>query len=122
MIETGESKKDYDLETRTSKFGGEVILFCRKIPQDTITRPLISQLIRSATSVGANYMEANAASSKKDFKNKIHICKKEAQESKYWLHMISITCPECTKDARILWKETQELTLIFGKIISTLRG
>jgi four helix bundle protein len=67
-------------------------------------------------------MEANAASSKKDFKNKIHICKKEAQESKYWLHMISIACSECTKDARMLWKETQELTLIFGKIISTLRG
>ena len=48
--------------------------------------------------------------------------KKEAQESKYWLHMISIACPECKKDARMLWKETQEITLIFGKIISTLRG
>ncbi|NTW27543.1 MAG: four helix bundle protein [Candidatus Moranbacteria bacterium] len=120
MIETKENK--YDLESRTSKFGSEVILFCRKIPQDTITKPLISQIIRSATSIGANYMEANAASSKKDFKNKIHICKKESQESKYWLHMVSVAHPEATDDARRLWKEVQELTLIFGKIISTLKN
>ena len=122
MTETKENKNNYDLEERTSKFGGDIILFCRKINQDTITRSLISQLVRSATSVGANYMEANGASSRKDFKNKIHICKKEAQESKHWLHMISIACPENTEDARILWKEIQELTLIFGKIISTLRN
>ncbi|MEF3691606.1 MAG: four helix bundle protein, partial [Candidatus Moraniibacteriota bacterium] len=90
MNETKENKISYDLEERTAKLGGDIILFCRKIPQDTITKPLISQLIRSSTSIGANYMEANGASSKKDFKNKIHICKKEAQESKYWLHMISV--------------------------------
>ena len=120
MIETNKNK--YNLEERTSNFGGEVILFCRKLSQDTITKPLISQLVRSATSVGANYMEANAASSKKDFKNKIHICKKESQESKHWLHMISIACPERAVDSRKLWKECQELTLIFGKIISSLRN
>jgi four helix bundle protein len=119
MIETKEN--EYNLEKRTSKFGEGVIKFCRKIEQDTITKPLISQLIRSATSVGANYMEANGASSKKDFKNKIHICKKEAQESKHWLHMISIASPKNADDARILWREAQELTLIFGKIISTLK-
>jgi len=120
MIETKENK--YNLEGRTSKFGGDVIIFCRQIEQDIVTRPLISQLIRSATSVGANYMEANGASSKKDFKNKIHICKKEVQESKHWLHMISIASPKDADEARILWKEAQELTLIFGKIISTLKN
>lgn len=122
MIETRESKKLYDLEKRTSKFGEEVILFCRKIPLDTITKPLIAQLVRSATSIGANYMEANAASSKKDFKNKIHICKKESQESKHWLHMISVACPASAESARIIWKECQELTLIFGKIVSSLKN
>jgi len=122
MIETKENIINYDLEERTAKFGGNIILFCRKIPQDTITRPLISQLIRSATSVGANYMEANGASSRKDFRNKIYICKKEAQESKYWLHIISIAAPDLKEDARILWKENQELTLIFGKIISSLKN
>jgi four helix bundle protein len=119
MIETS---KSYDLEERTSKFGEDTILFCRKIEQDTITKPLISQIVRSATSVGANYCEANGASSRKDFKNKIHICKKEAQETKHWLHMISVACPSIKEDARMLWKEAQELTLIFGKIISTLRN
>lgn len=122
MNQNEENKKSYDLEERTARFGEAVIKFCKKIKQDTITRPLISQLIRSATSVGANYMEANSASSKKDFKNKIHISKKEAQESKHWLRMISVACPECTEDARVLWKEIQELTLIFGKIVSKLNN
>jgi four helix bundle protein len=120
MIKTKESK--YNLEERTAKFGADVILFCRSINQDVITKPLISQLVRSTTSVGANYMEANSASSKKDFKNKIHICKKETQESKHWLHMISVAYPNNTKKARTLWQEAQELTLIFGKIISTLKN
>ncbi|HPN54435.1 MAG TPA: four helix bundle protein [Candidatus Moranbacteria bacterium] len=121
MTET-KSKNKYDLEERTSKFGENTILFCRKIRQDTITKPLISQLVRSATSVGANYVEANGASSKKDFKNKIHICKKEAQESKHWFNMLAIAYPESINDAERLQKETQELILIFGKIISTLRN
>jgi four helix bundle protein len=116
------NKTKYDLETRTAEFGERCILLCKEIKQDTITKPLISQLVRSSTSVGANYMEANGASSKKDFKNKIHICKKEVQESKHWLHMMSIACTETKDEARILWKEAQELTLIFGKIISTLKN
>jgi len=117
-----QTNKKYDLEKRTAEFGEESIVFCKSILQDTITKPLISQFIRSATSVGANYMEANGASSKKDFKNKIHICKKETQESKHWLHMISVANPEKSNEARKLWKEAQELTLIFGKIISTLKN
>jgi len=95
-----QASKKYDLEQRTAEFGSAVIKFCKSIPQDVITRPLISQLIRSATSTVANYMEANGASSKKDFKNKIHICKKESQESKHWLHMISVACPEKLTEAR----------------------
>ncbi len=71
---------NYNLEERTAKFGEDVIDFCKGINQDLISRPIISQLIRSGTSIGANYMEANAASSRKDFRNKIFICKKEAQE------------------------------------------
>ncbi len=60
-------KAAYDLEERTAKFGEDVIIFCRSIRQDVISSPLISQIVRSSTSVGANYMEANAASSRKDF-------------------------------------------------------
>ena len=111
---------NYDLEERTAKFGEEIISFCRGIKEDVITRPIINQIIRSATSVGANYMEANGASSKKDFRNKIFICKKEAQETKHWLRMINKADPSVEENAKKLWKECQELTLIFGKITSSL--
>jgi len=80
---TEEFSKKYDLEERTAKFGEAVIDLCRPIRQDAITSPIIRQIVRSATSIGANYMEANGASSKKDFRNKIAICKKEAQETKH---------------------------------------
>ncbi len=106
-------KNKYDLEERTAKFGEEIIKFCRTLNQDTIVRPLISQLIRSATSVGANYMEANSASSKKDFRNKIFICKKEAQETKHWLRMLIQAVSGKQDEIKILWHEAQELTLFF---------
>ena len=112
----------FDLEERTSKFGEDVIKLCRKINQDAITRPLINQLIRSATSIGANYMEANGTSSKKDFRNKIHICQKEAKETKHWLRMIAESSPEIKDESRVLWQECHELTLIFGKITTTLNS
>jgi len=116
------SNKEYDLEERTAKFGENIIEFCRNIKQDIITRPIISQLIRSGTSVGANYMEANAASSKRDFRNKIFICKKESQETKHWLRMMSKCVPAKKEKIKKLWKECQELTLIFQKITTSLDG
>lgn len=114
--------KTFNLEERTAKFGELIILFCKTIPLNVISTPLVSQLVRSATSVGANYMEANGASSKKDFQNKIFICKKEIQETKHWLRMISTCSQEKAAEARELWKEAQELTLIFQKIITSLRN
>ena len=71
---------------------------------------------------GANYMEANGASSRKDFKNKIFIAKKEAQETKHWLRMIGENVADKQTEARKLWQEAQELTLIFQKITSSLRN
>lgn len=112
----------YDLEERTAKFGESIIIFSSKIKPGIITNPLISQLVRSATSIGANYMEANAASSKKDFRNKIYICKKESQETKHWLRMLAKALPAYVTEIKALWKESQELTLIFGKIVSKLRN
>jgi len=112
----------YDLEDRTARFGESVIMFCKGLEQNTISKPLISQLVRSSTSIGANYMEANGASSKKDFQNKIAICKKESQETKHWLRMMAVTFPERKEETRELWKECQQLTMIFQKIISSLKG
>lgn len=115
------SNTKYDLEERTAKFGEAIIEFNKKIITNVINKPLISQLIRSATSIGANYCEANGASSKQDFKNKIYLCKKEAQETKFWLRMIAKSNPEKKDEAKELWKEVQQLTLIFSKIISSLK-
>lgn len=111
----------YDLEERTAKFGEAIILFCKSLKTDPILAPLINQLVRSATSIGANYMEANGASSRRDFQNKIFICKKEAQETKHWLRMIAVHSIDRKEEINILWKETQELTLIFQKITMTLK-
>src|SRR3989338_1594442 len=113
--------RKYDLEERTAKFGELVIKLCKSLPQNVITKPLIHQLIRSGTSIGANYMEANGASSSKDFRNKIFICKKETQETKHWLRMLAEGVPEKQTELRKAWKEAQELTLIFQKITTTLR-
>ncbi len=113
------SAKPYDLTERTAQFGEEVIDFCRNIRESTINRTLINQLIRSATSVGANYMEANGASSKKDFRNKIYICKKEIQETKHWLRMFNKTNPEKSDFIKLLEQEAKELSMIFGKIAAS---
>jgi four helix bundle protein len=106
----------YDLDERTAKFGENIIGLCKKASKDAVSLPIIGQLVRSGTSIGANYSEANGASSKRDFKNKIFICKKEAIETKYWLRMLSKADSKFADDCRSLWKEAQELTLIFSKI------
>jgi four helix bundle protein len=111
--------KSYDLEERTAKFGENIIIFCKVLKLDTVSKPLVGQIIRSGTSIGANYMEANGASSKKDFRNKICICKKESQETKHWLRMIAVYFPERKEEIRKLWQEAQELTMIFQKIINS---
>jgi len=110
-------KSKYDLEERTAKFAEEVIDFLRIIQKDEITRPIISQLIRSITSIGANYVEADGAESKKDFKHKIAICKKEAKETKHWLRMLARVCPNRKEQCRRYWQEAQELSLTFASIL-----
>ena len=112
----------YDLEERTKDFSIQVIKILTGISINEINKNIISQLIRSATSVGANYREANNAVSKKDFKNKIFICRKEIQESKYWIELLSKTNQKKIIDLRKLWVEAHELSLIFNKISSTLKN
>ena len=97
-----------------------MIDFVKSMQKSLVMNPLVNQIVRSATSIGANYMEANQASSRKDFRNKIYICKKEANETKHWLRMISRANPEKADECRKLWGEAQELTLIFSKIVTSL--
>ncbi len=107
----------YDLEERTAKFGESLIEFTKKLQKNSINNPLISQVIRSGTSMGANYMEADCADSKKDFRYKISLCKKESKETCHWLRMIAKANSEYINQCRKLWQEAHELTLIFSKII-----
>jgi four helix bundle protein len=106
----------FDLEERTALFGEAVIHFAKKISKNPVTTPLISQLVRAGTSVGANYCEADDAVSKKDFKNKIGTCRKESRETKLWLRLIAAAEPETKVEARKLWQEAKELHLIFAAI------
>jgi four helix bundle protein len=112
---------NYNLEERTAKFGEDVIGLCKSIKINIYNEPAIKQILRSATSVGANYCEANNASSRKDFKNKIFICKKEIQETKHWLRMLAKCNEDEKENIRNVWKEAQELTLIFQKITNSLK-
>lgn len=109
-------KEDYDLEERTAVFGEATIEFCLSVPDGSVTRPLISQLVRSATSVGANYCEADDAQSPKDFRHKIALCRKEARESKYWFRMIVKAVPSLRELAETGGQEAHELNLIFSSI------
>jgi four helix bundle protein len=113
----GQTKKPaFDLEERTARFGEGVIHFAKTVSKNPVTAPLISRLVRAGTSVGANYCEADDAVSKKDFKNKIGTCRKEARETKLWLRMIVAAEPELKTEARKLWQEAKELHLIFAAI------
>jgi four helix bundle protein len=109
----------YDLEERTTKFGQSVIALTKEIYETAVTRPLITQVIRSATSIGANYCEADNAESRKDFKHKISICRKESKEAKHWLNMLLEAIPTLKPEINILLQEATELTLIFNAIVNS---
>ena len=111
------SERVYNLEERTAEFGEAVIAFAKQLPANPVMLPLIGQIVRSGTSVGANYCEADDAESKKDFRHKIGLCKKEARETKHWLRMIAAAEPNAKAAARTLWQEAKELHLIFAAIL-----
>ena len=109
----------YDLEERTAKYGEAVIRFLKLVPLGPRTNRLIDQLTGCGTSVGANYVEADDAISKKDFIKIIGICRKEARESKFFTRMIATACPDLRDAAALLWREARELHLIFSRIRRT---
>ena len=112
----------YELEERVEKFGESIIEMSKKVKINSITKSIVEQLVCSGTSVGANYFEANGASSKKDFINKVYISKKEAKETQHWLRMISKADQSIIEEVRMLYKETQELAMIFSTIITNTKN
>jgi four helix bundle protein len=112
----------YDLEERTAKFAESVIAFTKCLTLSPINSRLISQVVGSSGSIAANYCEAVEGESKKDFVHKIGIAKKEIKETKLWLRLLAKAHPEKSEELKGIWKEAQELLLIFSKIVSTSRG
>jgi four helix bundle protein len=77
-----------DLEKRTREFAVRVIRLSSRLPNTPESRVIRNQITKSATSIGANYREANRSRSKSDFKNRISICESEASETQYWMEII----------------------------------
>lgn len=106
----------YDLEERSLKFSKNVCKYCKTLKQDTINRPIISQVVRSSGSIGANYIEANDALGKKDFLHRLRISRKEAKEAIYWLEILDSL--KSDEELRALIREATELRNILSAIIS----
>ncbi|OIO13153.1 four helix bundle protein [Candidatus Gottesmanbacteria bacterium CG11_big_fil_rev_8_21_14_0_20_37_11] len=110
--------KVYDLEERTFLFAKRVAIFCKSLPRSLSNIEFGKQLIRSSSSVGANYIEANEALSKKDFQMRVKICRKEAKETAYWLQLILETNDlKNSKECQDLFREAEELKKIFSSMI-----
>ncbi len=106
----------FDLAERTALFGEAAITLARKIRLGPLTRSLVDQFVRSATSVGANYCEADDSTTRREFRHRIGICRREARETKYWLRMLAQAEPAMKNEFRPLWQEAHELHLIFSAI------
>lgn len=113
----GDKKRHpFDLEERTALFGEQIVRFAKRIPNTPTNSRLISQLVGCGTSIGANYCEANESVSGKDFKFIISRCAKEAKETRYFLRMLVAAEPACAEEARRLYREANELLLIFSSM------
>lgn len=109
--------RKYDLEERTAWFAERIIDLVKKVKITPVNTRIIEQLVGCGGSTGANYCEATEAESKKDFIHKNGISKKEIKETRFWLRLLARSNPEFKEEIRELWKESQELLLIFSSII-----
>jgi four helix bundle protein len=116
-----QNSKQYDLEERTLKFTKEVIEFIKTLPRTVANTEIARQVIRSAGSIGANYIEANESLSKKDFVMRIKICRKESKESSYWLKLAEVKDSGGENQRRALIEEATQLTKIFSAIVEKSR-
>lgn len=116
------NEKVKDLKKRAFLFSVEIIKFVEKLSKDRTVYIIIDQLLRSATSIGANIIEAQSASSRKDFTNFYHFALKSANETKYWI-MLLLYSKKCnTKLANPLLDELEQICKILAKSLLTLKG
>ena len=117
IFELNEGEKPYKISYRCFYFSKEVILFVKNCKYDRIYHSLIDQLIRSATSIGANVVEGKSGSSKKDWRNYYAIALKSSNETKYWLCLIKETIQVPGSKMDELIKEADEISKIIASII-----
>lgn len=113
--------KGKDIQDRTFRFGVRIVSLANRFPRSAAGYELARQLIRSATSVGANTQEADAAESPDDFIHKMKIALKEAQESRYWLRTVIESNLMCDDESRALLQESDELVRIINTIVAHTR-
>jgi len=107
---------------RLVKFSLQVLNFCEDLKNKKVFWSIIDQLIRSATSVGANIVEAKSSSSKRDYIHYFEIALKSANETKYWLILVIESKPEFKENAELLLKEITEISNIIASGIITMKG
>ncbi|OGB73825.1 four helix bundle protein [candidate division Kazan bacterium RIFCSPHIGHO2_01_FULL_44_14] len=115
ILQTNKARA-YDLESRTLQFAMTVNNYVGRLPQTVANQENGRQLIRSAGSVGANYIEANEALSKKDFAMRVKISKKEAKESRFWISLTQPSKEEINIREHLI-NESTELMKILGAIL-----
>ncbi len=108
-----------DLIEKSEKFGEKVIRFCKEVKRDVITQPLITQLVGSATSIGASIVKAEGTIESRMFVSRIKSCKAYCAETKHWIRMIAEADFDTKENGRELWKDTQELENSFTKILNS---
>jgi four helix bundle protein len=121
-MENDREKFKMEFKARIYKFILGLVRFIDKLPKDTSSEIFAKQILRSGTSIGANYIEAQAASSKKDFTNFFHYSLKSANETKFWLAILRDTRKGNPGEAEILIKELTEIANILASSIITLKG
>ena len=121
-MQNDKAKFKTELKRRIYAWVLRLIRFLDTLPKDGVTRRISDQLFRSGSSVGANYIEAQAGSSKKDFTNFLHHALKSANESKFWLAMLRDTGRGDRKEIEALLQEIIEISNILGSSLLTLKG
>jgi len=117
MTETA-GGRHYDLEDRTYEFARRVRAFVKRLPRTICNTEDVKQVVRSSGSVGANHLEANEALSKKDFRMRIRISRRESKETRYWLRLLDTHDDVALNAERDkLVQESTELMRIFGAIL-----
>lgn len=116
------AERNQKLEFRTKQFALRIIKMYSSLPKSTVAQVLGRQILRSGTSVGAQYREAMRAKSLADFVSKIEGSLQEIEETRYWLELLVESVTLSSNDVSPMWKEADELTAMLVASVRTAKG